>query len=57
MRVKYYQASWLDKNGGFRVNGSVSKDPEEAVRTCQNHSAVKSGAKLQYIDEWWAWED
>lgn len=56
MKVKYYQAVWLDANGGFRVNGAVSKDRDQAISMCRSHTAVKAGAKLHWVDEWEVWE-
>lgn len=53
----WYQAVWVDENGGFRVNGAISEDREECVGMCANHSAIKAGAKLHYIDEWDEWEN
>jgi len=53
MRVIYYQAVWIDSSGGFRVNGAVSKDRDEAIRMCSKHTAVKAGAKLHWIDSWY----
>ena len=52
MKVKYYQAVWLDKNRGFRVNGAISTERDEAIRMCRSHTLVRAGAKLHFVDEW-----
>lgn len=56
MKVKYYQAVWVDKNGCFRVNGAISTNRDEAISMCKSHTVVKAGAKLHWIDEWEVWK-
>ena len=56
-RVTLFQAVWIDKDGTFRVNGSVAKTEAETIKLCRNHVAIKSGAKLHCIDSWQEWID
>jgi len=53
----YYQAVWIDKDGAFRVNGSVVENEDEAIRLCRNHVSIKAGAKLHHIDSWEEWDE
>jgi hypothetical protein len=59
MKVKQYQAICIDEKGnGFRVNGAISQDMDEAIRLAKKHSSFQDPkTRILRIEEWEVWEE